>query len=454
LVYEELKDFMAVLPTVGPQYLPTLLDINDLDVRRVEPRPVSFLSRVFSCVNCPEVRLKAKLSQLDISLSVTQIIEMVKVTQVVFSKVFTDPVVNLRIGFRLDEATTTTMGYLVRSGQDVVVYPKVRAACGVDKEVRVAVSISEDGNVKLLEEVRLRKSVRSDRPLNRLLDEFNKRREFSEEFVCAPGDLYQYMGKNGGVKLTWLMRHYTTCGERFVRALISPGAREKKMPYRQEACIQLILGASKALQHIHSKNHIHRDVKLANILFSISPKTHQVDSVVLTDLVFTRSIDDIQRTCEMIIEYVKSNHRYEELKALNPIFKAHCVGQSIPSTEDYKLAHQFAEVKDPQSAAIVVFLENLDDSIKVGTPGHIPPEFWHTRSYSKAGDIYALGVALNNLLVVLHEADIRFTDSMIDVGLEGLVGDMCQEDPRLRPTIDQVIARLERIVWIYDYTSI
>jgi serine/threonine protein kinase len=400
--------------------------------------------------------LRAKLSQLEIPLTNSQVDEMIKVTQIVFSRVFRDPVVNIRKRFQLDETTRTTMGYLVRRGRDVVVYPHVIAASGVDKEVKVAVAISEDGNVKLLEEVRIKKNIRHERPDNRLLSEFYKRAEFSPEFICAPGEFYQYVGKTGSVKISWLMPHYNTCGERFARTLNIPQLRVKRFPYTQENCIQLILGAAKALNHLHNKGQIHRDVKLANILFNISPTTKQIESVVLTDLVYTKSLGEIKINYDLVVSCVKTKHNYSALKATNPIFwmliqesnkdRWALTEELIPSTENYKTVDSYAQKKDKDSTAIIAFLEELDNSLKVGTPGHIPPEFWHTRSYSKAGDIYALGVSLNMLLAILRSAGVDFSDVSVKHMLEGLVQGMCHKDPTIRPTADRVIARLELLL--------
>jgi serine/threonine protein kinase len=97
--------------------------------------------------------------------------------------------------------------------------------------------------------------------------------------------------------------------------------------------------------------------------------------------------------------------------------------------------------------------DDLNDS-RVGTPYYIAPEIWKSKAYSKAGDVWALGVILFEMCCLqypfpateLEELEKKVLTekpqkhpNWVNSEFAGLFTKMLRKDPAKRPTIEDII---------------
>ena len=97
--------------------------------------------------------------------------------------------------------------------------------------------------------------------------------------------------------------------------------------------------------------------------------------------------------------------------------------------------------------------ENLEES-KVGTPYYLAPEIWKSKTYSKASDVWAIGVILYEMCCFqypfpateLEELErkvlcekIQKHPNWVSSEFVELFTKMMRKDPAKRPTISEVI---------------
>lgn len=182
--------------------------------------------------------------------------------------------------------------------------------------------------------------------------------------------------------------------------------------------IDLCLG----LEHMHRMNHIHRDLKPLNIFITDKQVTKLGDLGCALKL----SIQDEQEALNSAVE-VSMNDSTVMQNLMNTMQKTH---------------NKFSK-------------ETVDEGENpIGTPYYVAPEIWTKRQYSRASDIWALGVILYEMLSlkkpfpandqaelmdkVCNQPFLRIRFGVSKV-FKQLVDSMLQKDPKKRPTISDII---------------
>lgn len=91
----------------------------------------------------------------------------------------------------------------------------------------------------------------------------------------------------------------------------------------------------------------------------------------------------------------------------------------------------------------------------VGTPLYLAPEIWTNKTYSKAADVWAIGVILHEIAYLKHpfpaqtkeelkrkvctEQLSKQKNSLISEELESLIHKMLSKDPSQRPSLEEII---------------
>ncbi|BBI16603.1 protein kinase [Neochlamydia sp. S13] len=203
--------------------------------------------------------------------------------------------------------------------------------------------------------------------------------------------------KTGGRKEAFISKYYPFSGEKMFSFAKS---NQSSQPLHIPIALQLAQG----IQRMHEKGWVHRDLKPENIFLQWDPSNPE--------------------TVEAVVG-------------------------------DFDTVHKNSDASKRRDS--------------LGTPGYIPPEYSEEEHVEDArpADVYALGVSLLEMFIshgsapwkVGREA-IQITLYLTDAGykkeleelkqkaesdLERLIIEMCNPDPRTRPTIDEVVERLERM---------
>ncbi len=348
----------------------------------------------------------------------------------------------------------TSFSYMIRQ-EDLIVFTKIQAGHGNSKSVKQAISISLAGEVNLLSHIKLKKEKRNEKYQSLIEHEYVIRRDLNSERVLEPGTLYVYPSKNSCQKITWLTPYYNRDGASVLKIenpLTLDGIKETTV--LPENTLKLCLEMAKAIQVIHQKNLLHRDVKLENFLVDFNCETKKIQKVVIADEAFSLN-EEITR--EIYIEVVNNGKKdfhsrtgltVEQALEFNPFFKSLYQNSCFPATADYTSKCANPNQKDRNYQELLLFLTNLDRKLIVGTPRHIAPEVYSTRSYTKKVDIYALGLSM----IRLKEMMERYNSFSEEVGdqYDQLAEQLIEDDPLKRPDIEQVVKSLETIIQIKE----
>ena len=307
-------------------------------------------------------------------------------------------------------------------------------------------SIGEDGKIELRSHIKLNKPKRDIRHYALIEHEYLLRMQLDSPRVLAPGNIYVYKSKLGVEKMSWVCPFYNKTALDVLPAYLEDLNSDElillrpKLPfYTIELCLDMAL----CLKDLHSKNYVHRDIKLENFLVDFDLEAKKVKSCVVSDLAFCgflEQFNDDKKNIEAKLWSKSFPKKRGDIKKANQKFASLCKEGSFPSLDEYKKKYE----DDPDGVDLLEFLTKLDQYLIVGTPGHIAPEVYSQRTYSEITDLYSLGYAFFNLK---EQAEaVTFFPSSIEGVCSKLIDSLISTDPGKRPDLDTVIKTLETML--------
>lgn len=430
--------------------IPAVHTIESLS--ELKDRSIGFVSTI---LNYSKNRTIAKILKVKIGKACPWLsVEQVEEIQIIFSKlknkVFDEGLYKLKKFSELSSGKRCQFSYIIRPN-DVLVHTGVCIGSGNSKAVDLILRIEKSGEIHFLTNAKLKKEKRNPKYDRLTIYEYKVRELFSSRKILSAGDMYHYFSKSGERKMAWIVPHYNNTAACVIKARTGCSLEiikeQERIPLKAlRVCLLMAL----ALEEMHKIDWLHRDIKLENYLVNMDEKNGEIKDLVLADTAFATPIVAFNLHREKTIYQLKKKffeaqpYTVEKWKERNPLFFEMSSDTEFPSKDRYEQWTKSSTSMDLDFTLLMEFLHELDQHLIVGTPNHIAPEIYETRSYSKKVDIYALGASFVRIKEQMEGISLFSED--VDLEFDLLTESLINKDPQNRPNLPEIITKLEKMI--------